>query len=178
MTFPALGLFFAGRYFQHGYHCLEAQQWLEIARACFTLQSRAAKPWENCNGYGWLVPYHTLRYSLATGDPTYFENSNVRLQADYAILTMDNLGYQVPYGDTGSYQCWWTEFPTSVAPRFIIATAAGPGRWKRSWPCIPTRAWRSTSATAAGPGAERPCIGTRRAIALDKMYWESVNGRS
>jgi hypothetical protein len=52
-----------------------------------------------------------MRYALATLDPTYFRNGNVRRQAEYAILTMDNLGYQVPYGDTGSFQCWWTEIP-------------------------------------------------------------------
>ena len=111
MTFPALGLFFAGDYFKKGYGIAEADHWLDIARACFTLQARSAKPYEDCNGYGWLVPYHTMRYALATLDPTYFTSGNVRRQAEYAILTMDNLGYQVPCGDTGSYQCWWTEIP-------------------------------------------------------------------
>ena len=174
MTFPALGLFFAGRYFQQGYHCLEAEQWLEIARACFTLQSRAAKPWENCNGYGWLVPYHTLRYSLATGDPTYFDNGNVGLQADFAILTMDNLGYQVPYGDTGSYQCWWSEIPYLRGATFYHRD----GRW--AWVLekkLAVHPDTSLSQYVCRVPARVPVdlLGTR-AVPLDKMYWESVGG--
>ncbi|NUQ61099.1 MAG: hypothetical protein HUU20_01335, partial [Pirellulales bacterium] len=39
MTFPALGLFFAGNYFKKGYNCLESDYWLEIAHACFKLQA-------------------------------------------------------------------------------------------------------------------------------------------
>ena len=173
-TFPALGLFFAGRYFQHGYHCPEADQWLAIARACFTFQAQAAKPWEDCNGYGWLVPYHTMRYCLATGDPTYFDNGNVRRQADYAILTMDNLGYQVPYGDTGSYQCWWTEMPFLRGAEFHHRD----GRW--AWALEKKQAVhrdtpRNQYVCQVPPKEPVDLLGAR-AIPLDKMYWESFGG--
>lgn len=174
MTFPALGLFYAGRYFQRGYHCCEAEHWLDIAQACFAVQAKAAKPHEDCNGYGWLVPYHTLRYTLATGDMSYFTNGNVRTQADYAILTMDNLGYQVPYGDTGSFQCWWTEVPFLRGAEFVHRD----GRWS----------WALEKKLAVHPDASRHQYACRvaakepvdllgvRAIPLDKMYWESFDG--
>ncbi len=174
MTFPALGLLFAGNYFQKGYHAAEADQWLEIARACFTLQAKSVKPYEDCNGYGWLVPYHTMRYALATLDPDYFTSGNVRRQAEYAILTMDNLGYQVPYGDTGSYQCWWTEIP------FL----RGAAFYERDGRC----AWTLQKKLAVHPDTSLHQFQCRvtpkepidllglRAIPLEKMYWETFQG--
>jgi hypothetical protein len=174
MTFPALGLFFAGSYFKKGYNCPEADHWLDIARACFTLQMKAAKPYEDCNGYGWLVPYHTMRYALATLDPTYFDNGNVRLQADYAILTMDNLGYQVPYGDTGSYQCWFSEIPFLRGAVFFHRD----GRY--AWVLEKKLAVRKDTAMYqyachVEPKEPVDLLGAR-AIPLDKMYWETFKG--
>jgi len=173
-TFPALGLYFAGRYFQQGYDPPEAEYWLEIAAACFTRQAQAAKPYEDCNGYGWLVPYHTMRYALATGDATYFDNGNVRFQADYALLTMDNLGYQVPYGDTGSYQCWWTEVP------FLRGAAFHHRDGRYAWALEKKAAVRPVSAHyqyACGIEPVEPVdlLGAR-AIPLDRSYWETFPG--
>lgn len=174
MTFPALGLYFAGRYFQQGYGNLEAEHWLEIAKACFTLQANSAKPHEDCNGYGWLVPYHTMRYALATGDSTYFDNGNVRRQADYAILTMDNLGYQVPYGDTGSYQCWWTEVP------FLRGAAFWHRDGRYAWAVEKKQAVVAHAEIhkyACNVASTEPAdLAGVRAVPLDRMYWESFQG--
>jgi len=110
-TFPALGLMFTGDYFDKYYGAIEGKRWLDIADACFQFQMKAYKPHEDCNGYQWLTLYHTMLYSLARPDFTYFENGNARRDADFAILCMDNLGYQVTYGDTGAYTGWWSELP-------------------------------------------------------------------
>ena len=173
-TFPALGLYFAGRYFAQGYNPPEAEYWLEIARACFGRQALAAKPYEDCNGYGWLVPYHTMRYALATGDSSYFDNGNVRFQADYAILTMDNLGYQVPYGDTGSYQCWWSEVP------FLRGAAFHHRDGRYAWALEKKAAVRADSAhyryAAKIEPVEPVDLLGARAIPLDRSYWESFAG--
>ena len=174
MTFPALGLFFAGSYFKKGYHCLEPEHWLEIAEACFKLQAEATKPYEDCNGYGWLVPYHTMRWALATGDTTYFDNGNVRGLGDFAILTMDNLGYQVPYGDTGSYQCWWSEVP------FLRGAAHYYRDGRFAWALQKKLAVKPQSAEfqyAANVESKEPAelLGTR-VIPLDRMYWETFDG--
>jgi len=114
-THAALGLLFAGEYFSRYYNSAEAQQWLEIADACFQVQAKAWKPHEDCNGYQWLTLDHLVRYALARPDLTYFENGNARKGADYAILGMDNLGYQVTYGDTGAFTGWWSELPVLQA---------------------------------------------------------------
>ena len=104
-TFPALGLYFAGKYFQQGYDPPEAEYWLEIARPVSPCRPRPPSRMKTATAtVAGALPHHALR--PGAGDPTYFDNGNVRFQADYALLTMDNLGYQVPYGDTGSYQCW------------------------------------------------------------------------
>jgi hypothetical protein len=171
MTFPALGLYYAGRYFKQGYACPEADHWLRIAAACFDLQARTAKPHEDCNGYGWLVPYHTMRYSLATLDSTYFTSGNVRRLTDYCILTMDNLGYQVPYGDTGSYQCWWTEVP------FLRGAAYYSHDRRAAWTlekklAVRTDGSRYQYTTQLAAQEPTELLGAR-AWPVDKAYWES-----
>lgn len=110
-TFPALGLLFAGEYFGRHYNLAEATLWTQIADACFQIQAKSWKPYEDCNGYQWLTLGHLMRYALAKPDFTYFENGNARKAAELAILSSDNLGYSVTYGDTGAYVGWWTENP-------------------------------------------------------------------
>ncbi len=173
-TFPALGLYFAGRYFAQGYNPPEAEYWLEIAEACFGRQALAAKPYEDCNGYGWLVPYHTMRYALATGDATYFDNGNVRFQADYAILTMDNLGYQVPYGDTGSYQCWWSEIPFLRGAEFHHRDGRYAWALEKKFAVRPDSAHYRYAAESE-PVEPVELLGAR-AIPLDRSYWETFEG--
>jgi len=110
-TFPALGLLFAGDYFSKHYNAIEAKRWIEISDAAFQFQAKAFKPYEDCNGYQWLTLYHTMRYALAKPDFSFFENGNARRCSDYAVLSMDNLGYSVTYGDTGAFVGWWSEMP-------------------------------------------------------------------
>ncbi|MBM3476957.1 MAG: hypothetical protein FJX75_27110, partial [Armatimonadetes bacterium] len=114
-TFPALGLLFAGEYFSRDYQLAEGALWTQIADACFQMQAKAWKPYEDCNGYQWLTLGHLVRYALAKPDFTYFENGNARKAAELAILSSDNLGYSVTYGDTGAYTGWWSENPVLSA---------------------------------------------------------------
>lgn len=108
-TFPALGTLMAGLYYGRSYEIQEAGEWLDIADSLFRRQMGYFKPQEDCNGYQWLTNGHLMRYCLARPDLTLFENGNAKKIVDYAIGTMNNLGYQVPYGDTGSWQCWFSE---------------------------------------------------------------------
>jgi hypothetical protein len=108
-TFPALGTLFAGLYFTEVCPVAEGPEWLKIADAQFRRQATYFKPQEDCNGYQWLTNGHLFRYAVARPDPTVFENGNAKRIVDYCIGTMDNLGYQVPYGDTGSWKCWDSE---------------------------------------------------------------------
>jgi outer membrane protein assembly factor BamB len=110
-TFAALATFLAGEYFSKYYASAEGKQWVQLGDECFTNLARNFKAHEDCNGYQWLTNVHILRYALSKPDLTVFENDNARKMADYAIITMNNLGYQVPYGDTGEWKCWFSELP-------------------------------------------------------------------
>lgn len=102
-TFPALGCLVAGQYFDRYYHCAEGADWIDVADNTFKFQLNAAKPHCDCNTYQWHTLQHTLQYCLTRPDFSYFENGNFRKTAEYAMFTMNNLGYQVPYGDIGGW---------------------------------------------------------------------------
>ncbi|MGI5817597.1 MAG: FG-GAP-like repeat-containing protein [Armatimonadota bacterium] len=108
-TFPALGCLYAGQYFSRYYDAVEGDHWIEVADGTFQYQLDASKAHCDCNTYQWLTLNHTMTYCMARPDLRYFENGNARLNADYAIMTMNNLGYQVPYGDIGGWGPLGTE---------------------------------------------------------------------
>ncbi len=126
-TFPTLGTLFAGLYFTEGFTVVEGPRWLGIADAIFRRQATYYKPWEDCNGYQWLTNGHLIRYTVARPDFALYENGNARRIIDYCIGTMDNLGYQVPYGDTGSWQCWDSE--TVCLDTFAFVTGDRAAAW-------------------------------------------------
>ena len=125
-TFAALGLHYAGTYFRKYYRAPEAEAWLALADKCFELQAQAFKPHEDCSGYQWLTHYHTARWALSKGDLTFFDNGCARRAADYALLTTDNLGYALPYGDNASPFGWWSELPYLRAALCVY----GDGRYQ------------------------------------------------
>ena len=116
-----------GSYFTNHYDVVEGQAWLDIADAMFQRQAGYFKPHEDCNGYQWLTNGHRMRYSMARPDFTLFENGNGERIIDYCIGTMNNLGHQVPYGDTGSWQCWSSEL--ICLDTFAFATGSADARW-------------------------------------------------
>ena len=142
-TFPGLGALFAGLYFSQHYDAVEGKLWLGIADAMFQRQAGYFKPYEDCNGYQWLTNGHLMRYSLARPDTTLFDNGNGDRIVDYCIGTMDNLGYQVPYGDTGSWKCWNSEMV--CLDMFAYATGSPETRWAANQ----KRAIKKTSETHA-----------------------------
>ncbi len=123
-TFPALGTLFAGLYFTEVCPTGEGPEWLKIADDQFRRQARYFKPQEDCNGYQWLTNGHLFRYAVARPDPTVFENGNAKRMIDYCIGTMDNLGIQVPYGDTGSWKCWDSEMACLNVYAFVTGDPA------------------------------------------------------
>jgi len=173
-TFPALGCMYAGEYFTKYYQAGEGKRWLAVADDCFGHQAQAFKPHEDCNGYQWLTLYHTMRYSLARPDFTYFENGNARRDADYAIMCMDNLGYSVTYGDTGAYTGWWSEMPFLHGAEWYYRD----GRY--SWATdrkreVSGRLDLTWCATRTDPVEPEDLIGAR-AFPLDPLYFEAHGG--
>jgi len=126
-TFPSLGCLAAGLYLTQHYQLLEGTLWLDLADAIFRRQATYFKPSEDCNGYQWLTNSHLFWYAVSRPDFTVFENGNAAKIIDYCIGTMDNLGYQVPYGDTGSWVCWNSEMICLDIMAF--ATASPDALW-------------------------------------------------
>jgi len=110
-TFAALGLLYGAKYFQKYYNYPEVKDWLAEVDECFRTQTTAFKANEDCNSYQWLTFYHTLKYALVRPDPAFIVNGNARLCLDLGIANMDNLGYQVPYGDVREYSGTFSEVP-------------------------------------------------------------------
>lgn len=127
-TFPALGVLRTGLFLQeHFPETLEESTWLAKADGLFRNQAQFYKVDEDCNTYQWLTNGHLLRYALARPDHTVFDNGNARKIADYALATMNNLGYQVPYGDTGAWTGSFSE--NQVLGPIATVLDYPPARW-------------------------------------------------
>jgi len=108
-TFACLGLLFGAKYFGKTYDYPDVDRWLDLADECFVPQAEAFKANEDCNSYQWLTFAHMIRYAFVRPDPTFIENGRARLCLDLGVATMDNLGYQAPYGDCASYKGSFSE---------------------------------------------------------------------
>lgn len=173
-TFAALGTFSAGEYFSRYYDSAEGKQWIKIGDTCFQNLTNGSKVHEDCNGYQWLTNLHIIRYCLTKPDLTFFANGNARKTADYAILTMNNLGYQVPYGDTGDWKCWFSELPVLRAAEWYYRD--GRYQWAVNWKV------KLTGRVALGefdPGntttEPNNLVGTR-AWPLDSKFYKAEGG--
>ena len=124
-TFPALGVLRAGLYFTESYpDVMEGGKWLEQADRVFKNQEKYFKSNEDCNTYQWLTFGHMMKYSMSRPDFTVFENGNAERISDYSIGNMNNLGYQVPYGDTGAWTASTAEQTTLNAVAFATGNKA------------------------------------------------------
>ena len=110
-TFAAIGLLYGAKYFQRYYGWREVPEWIEMADDCFRPQVRAWKANEDCNSYQWLTFYHALQYAFIRPCRSYLSDGFARRCLDYGIMTMDNLGYQVPYGDCAGHGGSFSEIP-------------------------------------------------------------------
>ncbi|NLB95526.1 MAG: hypothetical protein GX785_07425 [Armatimonadetes bacterium] len=98
-TWPALACYFGARYFGRYYNHPYAKEWKIIADGVFNGQKHAAKPQEDSASYQWLPLRHTIIWSLASGDHTFFTEGHARRAAENALMVVDNLGNQPAFGD-------------------------------------------------------------------------------
>lgn len=103
-TFPALGAYFVGEYFQRHYGLERAQLWLDVAHGVFRGQRHSPKPLEDAAAYQWLPIIHTMIYSLAGGDTTFFDEGHALEAARVAQMVTDNAGWQSAFGDHSEYK--------------------------------------------------------------------------
>lgn len=102
-TFPLMGIFFIDRYLQRYYAGQDAVFGEHMAQVvgAFRGQVKSWKPQCDADSYLTIVPRHTIEYTLAQNDYTYFENGQVRQFAEYLTNCSDNLGQLPGFGDSG-----------------------------------------------------------------------------
>ncbi|MCC7492548.1 MAG: PQQ-binding-like beta-propeller repeat protein [Fimbriimonadaceae bacterium] len=170
-TFPGLGALLAGLYFTQGYDLVEGADWLRMADALFRHQAQFAKVNEDCNGYQWLTNGHLLRYCLARPDRTWIDNGQARRTIDYLVGSMDNLYIQVPYGDTGSWQCWSSE--QFLLNGFAFLTGDPAAAWVADRKAARARPRELYNYPRPTTGSPPTAVTGVRAFALEPRYRET-----
>lgn len=175
-TFPALGLLYAGQYMERSYpDAIEGPLWVKLADGTFQYQTGVTKAHCDCNGYQWLTNYHTMRYALNRPDLGLFDSDRARVVADYVIHTMDNLGYQVPYGDMGGWGSIGGEVRVLRAAEWFYRD----GRYQ--WAINKKMGVRASMAlgdfeTATAEAAEPQALVGAQLLPLDAAWYESFAG--
>ena len=102
-TFPLIGIFFIDRYLQRYYTGQDAvfDEHMAQVDGAFRGQVKSWKPQCDADSYLTIVPRHTIEYTLANNDYTYFENGQVRQFAEYLTHCSDNIGSIPGFGDSG-----------------------------------------------------------------------------
>jgi len=102
-TFPLLGAYFLARHFRRFHGDLDGRvdDILARCRNCFGAQMASWKPSEDAAGYLSIVPAHTIAYSLAEDDYSYFESGAVKTLCHYTAAFCDNTGDAASFGDNG-----------------------------------------------------------------------------
>lgn len=126
-TFPLLGLYFGGRYFEHYHHITVCDEYLRKAHACFRAQARSWKPQEDADSYITCTMDHVIRYCLAEGLDEWVTGGNMRRYADYMIGICDSRGWAGGFGDS-SYSSN-AGLLLKVLPVAFLTTADPAYRW-------------------------------------------------
>ncbi len=103
-TFPGLGIYFVGNYLKRHYDADFVDDWLTCAHGIFRGQRHSSKPLEDAASYQWLPIIHTMVYSLAEGDTTFFDEGHARETARVGMMVMDNAGWESAFGDHSGYR--------------------------------------------------------------------------
>ncbi len=103
ITYPLMGVYWLSRHFDRFYDGLDGRTDAMLAevRGCFRGQKKSWKPQEDAMGYMCTSPRHTIEYTLAEGDYSYFESGNARTWAEYIVHCSNNRGDGSGFGDAG-----------------------------------------------------------------------------
>jgi outer membrane protein assembly factor BamB len=119
-TFASLGLLYGALTFGCCYGLEVAKDWLQMADECFAPQLETTKGTEDCEAYAWLTFTHALRYAMMRPARAYFTSGVCRKMLTQGITCMDNLGYQVPYGDAASWSGSFSEMNFWQAAAWLL----------------------------------------------------------
>lgn len=102
-TFTCIGVLKAGIYFSKYYDLPDAQDWIKLGDLCFAPETKSFKTQEDCAGYGWINTRHVCNYCYVRQDFNWFTSGKADQAGDLWIMTTDNLGHQVTFGDVGGF---------------------------------------------------------------------------
>jgi len=143
-TFPLLGLYFGGRYFQNYYGMKETEIFLSKASAAFAGQEQSWKPQCDADSYLTLTMGHMIEYALAEATTTFFEAGHLEAYADYLIGISDNEGRASGFGDSSlqlsntiplagvPYAFWYTRDPGYLSYLDSICDGSWPNPYHQN----------------------------------------------
>ena len=99
-TFPLLGLYYGGRYFNRYYGLKETNAILCKASAAFAGQEKSWKPQCDADSYLTLTMSHMIEYALAEARTAFFDAGHLETYANYLIGISDNEGRGSGFGDS------------------------------------------------------------------------------
>jgi len=101
-TFPMLGIYWIARFMDrhHPQYSTAFADYLVQVQGAFRGQIKSWKPQCDSDSYGTLVPGHTMEYTLAQNDYSYFSSGQVRHYAEFMTGTHDNRGAPAGFGDS------------------------------------------------------------------------------
>jgi len=102
-TFPTYAIAACGDYFGKYYGLPEAQDWLMWADLFMAGPLQSSKPMEDCWGYQDITSIHVARYAAMTGRWDWFDQEPVYRFLTLRLMSHDNVGSGVGYGDVGAY---------------------------------------------------------------------------
>jgi hypothetical protein len=137
-TFPLLGLYFGGRYFNRYYGLKETNAILRKASAAFAGQEKTWKPQCDADSYLTLTMSHTIEYALAEARTAFFDAGHLETYADYLIGISDNEGRASGFGDSSlqrtnsvplsgvQYAFWYSRNPKYLGYLDSVSDGAWP----------------------------------------------------
>ncbi len=126
-TFPLMGLYFGGRYFQRYHHITVCDDYLEKAHACMRAQARSWKPQEDADSYVKCTMDHAVRYCMAEGLDEFVTDGVMGRYADYMIGICDSRGWAGGFGD--SHYSSNSGLLQGILPLAYLATGDPAYRW-------------------------------------------------
>ncbi len=102
-TFPATSFQYAADYFGTYHDLPEAKDLRALAKIVFDGQRPCAKPQCDCSGYQTITMAHMVRHAVSQGDWDYVNSPQVRQFLRLKLISRDNQGMPVGYGDSGGY---------------------------------------------------------------------------
>jgi putative pyrroloquinoline-quinone binding quinoprotein len=93
---------FSNLYLKTHYNFTAVHYWDAIFAHVFGGMMQYDMPHESSAAYGWVIHPHMVTYLIISGQGTdYLKSEMFRRHCDFAAASTNNLGFEIPHGDTG-----------------------------------------------------------------------------